>query len=123
QIFYNWSGTSSVPGYVAADPSAANPQKMANPQLGWERTTQFNVGLDYGFFNNRINGAVDVYSTKTDDLLMSMLIPSILGYTSTNANVGKTKGWGIDLQLNTVNIQKQDLDRKSTRLKSSHVKI
>lgn len=108
QIFYNWNTTSSTPGYVASDPSAANPQKMANPQLGWERTTQFNVGLDYGFFSNRINGAIDVYSTKTDDLLMSMLIPSILGYTSTNANVGKTKGWGIDLQVNTANIQKED---------------
>lgn len=108
QIFYNWNTTTSTPGYVASDPSAANPQKMANLRLGWERTTQYNVGLDYGFLNNRINGALDVYSTRTNDLLMSMQIPSILGYTSTNANVGKTKGWGIDVQVNSVNVQKEN---------------
>lgn len=108
QIFYNWSSTVSTPGYIASDPSAATPQKMANPALGWERTTQYNVGLDYGFLNNRISGAIDFYSTRTNDLLLAMNIPSILGYTATNANVGKTKGWGIDVQLNTVNIQNEN---------------
>ncbi|GGH06273.1 SusC/RagA family TonB-linked outer membrane protein [Sphingobacterium alkalisoli] len=108
QIFYNWSSTGSTPGYIASDPSAANPQKMANPALGWERTTQYNIGLDYGFLNNRISGAIDYYSTRTSDLLLAMNIPSILGYTATNANVGKTKGWGVDLQLNAVNIQNEN---------------
>lgn len=114
QIFYNWGTTSSSPGYVASDPSAARPQSMANPALGWERTTQFNVGVDYGFLNNRINGALDFYNTKTNDLLLSMSIPSILGYVSTNANVGRTKGWGVDFQVNTVNVQKQDFQWSTT---------
>ena len=61
--------------------------------------------MDYGFLNGRISGSVDVYKTKTDDLLMAMSIPSLTGYTSTYANVGKTEGWGIDLQINTVNVK------------------
>ena len=81
---------------------------MANPKLGWERTTQYNLGLDYGFLNGRINGNIDVYKTKTNDLLMAMSIPSLTGYTSTYANVGKTEGWGIDLQINTVNVKTND---------------
>ena len=108
QIFYNWSSDTSTPGYVASDPSARNPQKMANPGLGWERTTQYNLGVDYGFFNNRVSGAIDVYKTKTNDLLLAMNLPSILGFSSTMANVGKTKGWGIDFQINTANIQKEN---------------
>lgn len=108
QNFYNWSSTNSTPGYVASDPSAANPQKMANPELGWERTTQYNLGLDYGFFQNRISGAFDIYKTKTNDLLQTMDLPPILGYPKIYANVGKTEGWGIDLQINTVNIKKEN---------------
>ncbi len=114
QVFYNWSTTNSSPGYIASDPSAASPQKMANPELGWERTTQYNLGVDYGFFNNRINGALDVYQTKTNDLLMVMGLPPTLGYPSTWANVGKTKGWGIDLQVNTLNIAKEDFQWSTT---------
>lgn len=81
---------------------------MANANLGWEKTTQYNLGLDYAIINSRINGSIDVYKTKTSDLLMSMSIPSLTGYTSTYANVGKTEGWGIDLQINSTNIQTKD---------------
>ncbi len=38
---------------------------MANQDLGWEKTTQYNVGIDYGFFNNRLSGSIDAYKTKT----------------------------------------------------------
>ena len=67
---------------------------MANNELTWEKTTQYNVGIDYGFLNNRISGSVDVYKTKTKDLLLDMTIPSLTGYVSTLANVGKTYGLG-----------------------------
>lgn len=108
QIYYNWGATSSSPGYVSSDPSAKDPSKMANPTLTWEKTTQYNIGLDYGLFGSRINGGIDLYKTKTNDLLLAMSIPSLTGYTSTFANVGKTEGWGIDLQLNTININTKD---------------
>ena len=47
---------------------------LANPDLKWEKTTTYNVGLDFGFLNNRINGAVDYYYRKTTDLLNSVFV-------------------------------------------------
>ncbi len=107
-LYYNWGADTSSLGYVASDPSSRYPAAMANQELGWEKTKQYNLGIDYTVANRRIFGAIDVYSTKTDDLLLEMSIPSINGYTSTYANVGATKGWGIDFQINTVNIQNTD---------------
>ena len=107
-LYYNYGNTDSTIGYVASDPSQSSPAKMANPNLGWERTSQYNLGLDYSFLKNRITGSFDIYQTKTSNLLMDMSIPSLTGYTSTYANVGKTKGWGVDFQLNTVNIMTKD---------------
>jgi len=108
--YYNWGTTSSSLGYVASDPSQRTKYipKMANPNLSWERTAQYNVGVDYVLFNSRLSGSVDLYKTKTTDLLMVMVIPSLTGYTSTWANVGETKGSGIDLQINTVNVKSSD---------------
>ncbi|MCW3786881.1 SusC/RagA family TonB-linked outer membrane protein [Plebeiibacterium sediminum] len=107
-LYYNWGTTSSSLGYVASDPSQRNPPRMANSELGWEKTAQYNIGIDYVIANNRITGSIDYYQTKTTDLLMVMSIPSLTGYTSTWANVGETKGSGIDLQLNTININSGD---------------
>lgn len=114
QNFYNWSATNSTPGYIASDPSAASPQSMANPELGWERTTQYNMGIDYGFFNNRVNGALDFYKTRTNDLIMLMGLNPVTGFPNTWANIGKTGGWGIDLQLNTVNIKQDNFQWNTT---------
>lgn len=103
-LYYNYGSTSSTLGYVASDPSQASPAMMANNDLTWERTKQYNLGIDYGFLNGHINGSIDLFRTETSDLLMEMSIPSLTGYTSTYANVGKTSGWGIDLQINTINV-------------------
>ena len=106
-LYYNWGQNESSLGYVPSDPSQKEPAKMANPTLGWERTTQYNVGVDYGFFNNRLTGSIDAYKTKTDDLLLEMSIPSLTGYVSTYANVGKTSGYVIDLQVNATYTNKR----------------
>ncbi len=63
-LYYNWGQNESSLGYVPSDPSQKEPAKMANPTLGWERTTQYNVGVDYGFFNNRLTGSIDAYKRK-----------------------------------------------------------
>ncbi len=107
-LYYNWGSDSSSIGYVASDSSSKNPSDMANQDLSWERTSQYNIGIDYTLFNSRIFGTLDVYKTHTDDLLLDKSIPSVNGYTSTYANVGKTKGWGIDFQINTVNVKTSD---------------
>ncbi len=112
--YYNWGGGDSVIGYVPSDPSAKNPNKMANQDLGWEKTTQYNLGLDFGFLGGRIGGSFDVYKTKTKDLLLPMTIPSLTGYTSTMANVGKTEGWGIDLQLTAIPVKTKDFEWSTT---------
>ncbi|MBL4561814.1 MAG: TonB-dependent receptor, partial [Labilibaculum sp.] len=81
---------------------------MANKELGWEMTTQYNLGLDFSFFKGRIGGALDVYRSHTTDLLMNMSIPTVSGYKTTLANVGETKNVGIDISLTTVNIDQND---------------
>lgn len=106
--YYNWGTTQSSIGYVPSDPSAKTANKMANPELSWERTSQYNLGIDYGFFKGRLSGSFDIYKTKTKDLLLSMTIPSLTGYTSTYANVGKTSGWGIDIQVNAIPVMTKD---------------
>lgn len=106
--YYNWGSTDSSIGYVPSDASAKTPNKMANSELSWERTSQYNLGIDYGFFNGRLSGSFDIFKTKTKDLLLAMSIPSLTGYTSTYANVGETSGWGIDLQINAIPVMTKD---------------
>lgn len=113
-LYYNWGKNPSQLGYVPSDPSSKNPSKMANLGLGWEKTYQWNFGLDYGFLDGRINGALDIYTNSTKDLLMAMSIPSLTGYTSTFANVGATSGWGIDLQLNAIPVKTRDFQWSTT---------
>jgi len=85
------------------------PVTFANQSLGWEKTTQYNLGVDFAVLNRRIFGSLDVYKSKTTDLLMQMSIPTVTGYTNTYANVGQTKNKGFDLSLTTVNINRRDL--------------
>lgn len=87
---------------------------MANPALEWEKTTQWNVGLDFSFFRGRIGGSIDLYKSNTNDLLMEMTIPTLTGYNSTMANVGKTKNRGIDVGLNFIPIQTVDFSWNSS---------
>lgn len=84
------------------------PKTMSNKNLTWETTSAYNVGIDFGFINNRISGSVDVYKTFTRDILMNRKIPSINGYAEVMENVGKTENFGIDVSINTMNIVKKN---------------
>ncbi len=93
-------------GYTTNEPFYSKDQLvMANPDLGWERTTQYNVGIDFGVLGNRISGGVDFYTSITNDLIMSMKIPTLTGFSSTLANVGKTKNKGVEFTLNAIPVQ------------------
>lgn len=81
---------------------------LSNFDLGWEVTEQYNFGVDFSIYHGRVNGIVDVYFSNTDDLLMNMALPPVSGYTSTLANVGKTKNKGVDVTINTVNVRNGD---------------
>ncbi|MBJ2176064.1 TonB-dependent receptor [Aureibaculum sp. A20] len=87
---------------------------LANNDLGWETTTGLNVGLDFGFLNNRINGYVEYYSSKTEDLLFNINIPRITGFGSIRSNIGEVANQGIEFSLNTVNVKNDDFEWNSS---------
>ncbi len=97
------------------------PTMIPNKDLGWETTATKNLGLDFGFLDDRIYGSVDLYQTETSDLLMQSILPALTGYSSVIANIGKTETKGIDLQLTTRNVNIRDF-RWSTSLNFSSVK-
>ncbi len=113
-LYYTWGAQDAVPGYVLSDASAKSPNPFPNPDLGWEKTQQYNIGLDYGLLNGRINGSVDYYHNKTTDCLLLTTIPSLNGYNSTVANVGETSGWGVDVQLTAIPVKTRDFQWTST---------
>lgn len=95
--------------YMMNDPAyVKDPLVMANTQVGWEKTTQWNFGLDYGFLGNRIFGSLDVYFSKTNDLLLAMSIPTVTGYASTIGNIGKTSNHGVELSVNAIPVVNKD---------------
>lgn len=75
---------------------------LYNPNLKWETTITRNLGFDYGFFNNRLSGSLDLYWNTTKDLLMKTEIPSNTGYSYQYQNFGKTSNKGVELTLNAV---------------------
>ena len=111
-IFVPFNGHGNLQGYTTNEPYytdiAKNGVKMANPELGWEKTTQWNVGLDYGFLNGRVYGSLDLYWSRTNDLIMSTTIPTLTGYPSTLANIGKTKNHGIEFVLSAIPVKVND---------------
>ncbi len=78
----------------------------ANPSLKWETTTEYNLGLDFGFFENRITGAIEVYRKKVDDLLGSIPLPYYQTLSEVAANIGATSSKGYEFTLNTLNINR-----------------
>ncbi|HYX06256.1 MAG TPA: SusC/RagA family TonB-linked outer membrane protein, partial [Bacteroidales bacterium] len=82
--------------------------RMGNPNLNWESTTAMNLGVDFGILKNRINGTVEVYKTKTRDILLRRNLPSITGYQNIWVNLGQMQNVGIDLNLRTINIRTDD---------------
>ncbi len=84
------------------------PDALANKELGWEITRTHNVGLDFGFFHNRLSGSIEYYHTTTDDLLMDRAIPVTTGFSRITQNIGKTQNTGIELVLNGNIIQRKN---------------
>jgi len=75
---------------------------LSNPDLKWETTVTRNVGVDYGFFNGRLSGTVDVYWNTTKDLLIEAPLPASTGYVKQLRNMGQTSNRGIELALEGV---------------------
>lgn len=78
--------------------------QMANQDLRWETTYQTNLGLDFGFFNNRIYGSIDLYNKDTKDLLLYADVPPSIGFTQVQQNIGSINNRGLEITVNTVNL-------------------
>lgn len=91
--------------FVAAVTAGSLPaDTLANEALDWEKTTQYNVGIDFSIFKRRLSGSIDLYTSKTTDLLMARSIPTVTGFRATYQNVGETSNKGIDISINTINM-------------------
>lgn len=80
--------------------------RMANPNLAWEKNEAYNFGLDYGLWDGRVRGSIDIYTSKTNDMLLDKKLPVLTGFEQITTNVGSLQNGGIDLSINTVNIEK-----------------
>ncbi|WP_118951385.1 SusC/RagA family TonB-linked outer membrane protein [Taibaiella helva] len=84
-------------GQVSFFPNPAGP---GNANLTWEKNTVYSVGLDFGFFGNRISGSVDYYNRYTHALLLDRPLSATTGYTSQLSNIGSMRNSGVELSLN-----------------------
>jgi TonB-dependent starch-binding outer membrane protein SusC len=83
--------------------------QLANPKLKWESTSIANLGVDFGFLNNRISGAIEVYDKQTSDVLLNLPLQSTTGFTSIASNIGKTQNKGVELTLNVSPIRAKEI--------------
>ncbi|KQS28247.1 TonB-dependent receptor [Dyadobacter sp. Leaf189] len=82
----------------------ANVTSLANPNLGWETTKQFDTGLDLGLFNDRIQFIYDFYTKRTTNLLYAVQVPQESGFTNYNDNIGEIKFWGHEFSITSRNL-------------------
>ena len=105
---YNYPFTGGVPS-IGVAPSS----RMANPDLTWETTTQFNIGFDIGLWDSKALLSVDYYTKKTEDILLTRVLPEFVGPTSITQNAGEVENKGFDISLSTVLYEKNDLSVNS----------
>ncbi len=91
-----------------------NTNYLYNPEVKWETTITRNLGIDFGFFKERLSGSVDLYWNTVKDLLLPTDIPGYSGYTKLLKNVGQTSNKGIELSLNAYLIEKKDFTLNAT---------
>lgn len=89
-------------------------QRMSNNDLKWETTTSWNIGIDFGFLNDRINGSFEWYNMPTTDLLVDRSLPNFTGYRDIVTNLGQINNEGFEFSLNTVNIRNKNFTWSST---------
>ena len=104
---YTWGKSDPVTGLA--------PSSLSSPALGWEYTAQWNIGIDASFLKGRLSAVVELYKQNTTDLLMLRTLPRVTGFTSIYENIGETENKGIEIGINSINIQTKKI-RWSTNL-------
>jgi TonB-dependent starch-binding outer membrane protein SusC len=119
---YGLTGNSEIPPYTSlallssnyatifndARVSGTGINRLANPDLKWEKTAQADFGVEVSLFKGRISVEADVYYRKTTDMLLDAPVPQTSGYATIRRNVGSMENKGFEFGLNTVNIQRND---------------
>ncbi len=115
--------TISIPGISTANNypftggvasiGVAPSNRMPNPDLTWETTTQFNIGFDIGLWSSKATLSVDYYKKNTKDILLDRVLPEFVGPTIITQNAGEVENKGFDISLNTVLYEKNDVSVNS----------
>lgn len=88
--------------------TSSYPSGVVNSAISWEKSHEINLGIDFGFLNNRIHGSIDWYNKKSTDLLYDLELPLSVGGGTMSTNIGSVRNRGIEIALTTVNIQNKD---------------
>ncbi|RAV29331.1 SusC/RagA family protein [Sinomicrobium soli] len=113
------SGTGATMGYIDAsgdivDVKYLGIDRMANPFLQWEKTTSVNIGLDYGFLDNRIYGSIEMYDMITHDMIMGQRLPAFTGFGSITTNLGEVENKGIEVSISSINMQRPNFEWRTS---------
>ncbi|MDY2707287.1 MAG: TonB-dependent receptor [Candidatus Cryptobacteroides sp.] len=108
-------------GYLfdGSQPVATYRSRLDSPDLKWEKTTLYNLAIDWSMFKNRLNITAEIYYSKTKDLLLNVQVPTNTGYSTYLANKGTTSNKGIELSIESVNINRRNF-QWSTAFTISH---
>ena len=87
---------------------------MANPEISWEVTEEFNGGLDLDMFNNRLNISLDLYTKTTRDMLLEQNLPRTSGFGKVTRNIGSVRNRGFEISVGGVLIDKKDFTWNAT---------
>lgn len=107
QGYINASGELELYRYLMAN-------RMANPNLQWEKTKSWNIGLDFGFFDDRLSGTLDYYDMSTHDMIMNQRLPEFTGFPNITTNLGEVNNRGIEISINSVNMDNDVLKWTTT---------
>jgi TonB-linked SusC/RagA family outer membrane protein len=124
---YGRTGNNTIGNYVSLDQLGSNQYvfngtrtsgittgSLGNPSLLWEGASQFDLGLNLGLWQNRVSFEADIYQRTTTNLLLNRRIPQSSGYNSIISNIGSVRNRGLELSLNTTNIQGKDFTWSTT---------
>lgn len=82
--------------------------RLQNPDLKWEKTAAYNIGLDFSILNGLITGSIDAYKGKTTNLLVNRTLPNVVGFTEVQANLGEVANKGLEVSLSSTNINREN---------------
>ncbi|MDX9881902.1 MAG: SusC/RagA family TonB-linked outer membrane protein [Prolixibacteraceae bacterium] len=100
------------------------PSSLSNDDLTWEKSKQTNIGMDLGFFEDRISLTADIYKDHKTDLLLAVALPSASGFSSSMQNIGDIENKGIELGIQTVNVKSNKFEWTSNfTFSSNHNKV